>query len=100
MYSRQRHAQRRERARVLLHLRVERAQRALRRVQIARLAEQVTEPLQSQRSDAIARRRSVVRSRLGANDQLFVIAAGEEEAAGDRIFEAREQRIGQRLRKV
>ncbi len=77
--SAKRQAQRRECAGVPLHLREEQAQRMLGRIEVARLADQVPQALQAERGHPIARGRGAVRSRLGSQDERFVIAAGEEE---------------------
>src|SRR3569833_1254005 len=65
-------------------------------VEIARLAEQVTEAREREGGDAIARGCGLVGERLGTMAELLVIVGGEEEAAGLTVLEMREQRVGER----
>src|SRR5690348_12193406 len=58
------------------------------------------QPLQHQSSNAVARRRGIVRTGFEADDQLLMIRAGEEKSTGWPIFVTRQQRPGQTLRKV
>ena len=83
--------QRRAGCRHLLHHRIPRAQCALGRVEITRLAKQMPEPQQRTRSDAVAGRNRFVRERLRPLDQRFVIVRGKPEAAAFAILEAFDQ---------
>src|SRR3569623_1893245 len=65
-------------------------------IEIAGFAEQMAEPRQCQRSNAVAGRGGLVGIRFGTIEQPFVVIGGEEEAAVIAIFEMREQAIGER----
>ena len=81
------HEQRGVRVRKFLQHAPGRAQRALGRVEVARLAEQQPEPDQDSRGNAVAGRRGVVAERLRPQDQLLVIVGGEVEAARVPVLE-------------
>src|SRR5689334_15624531 len=89
-----------EAARLALHRRIEKLQRALRCLQIAWLANEVAKPLKREGGDAIAGRRSIVVARLGAMDELLVVVRNKEEAARLAILELIEQDVSQRASPV
>ena len=81
---------------IALHLGSSPVQGARCGLQIAGLAEEVTEPDQRARHGAVAWGLSIVRGRLGAVDQRFVVVGREEEAATCLVEEMLERGVGQR----
>src|SRR5437773_43398 len=89
----ERDKERRETGRLALKLASKGPDRPLRRVEITRLREPVTERRQGLCCDSIPRRRRIVVTGLGPVYERFVIVAGEKKPAAGWILESREQRI-------
>ena len=84
--------------RVLPHPVRARTQRALRRGEIARLAEQKPSRQSMPAGDAVAGWNGLVAEGLAAMDEPLVIGRSEIKSAAVRIGEALQDRLGERLR--
>ena len=73
--------------RVLVHRAPRRTQRAFRGIKITRFAEKKTKALQGECRDAVPGRHGLIRERLAAVDELFVIVCGKPESAVFDILE-------------
>src|SRR6185437_4373266 len=74
--------------------RVEELQRAFCRVQIMEFPQQITHALKSIDRDAVAGWCSMVITRLGTMDQIFMIMAGKEKTAGFLVFKLVQKNVG------
>ena len=76
---------------------VEKPERALCGLDVARLADEEAQALQRERGHPVARRGRAIVAGLGAMDELLVVVAREVEAAALTVFELLEQEVRQRL---
>ena len=92
--------ERRVTARIALHRLMVELDRALRGREIARLADEMAEPLQGERRDAVPGGCGAVMAGLGPMDQRLVVIAHEEESAVLAVLEALEEEVGDRAREL